>query len=191
MTNHIENLDFQKIIEIITKDNFQYKFFDKIKKSFQIADFKIGAHIKYEGAFGITRDLLAAINPKLKQYTPFHHGIYIGNGQVLHFSGGHDNINEKEAEIVITGITDFKNFADKRNSPVYICYHHNASSEEEIMKRVNEILGKKKYNLITNNCEHITNYCITGKNISRQTNKVVKYFLDISMDYLTKFVEKN
>lgn len=103
-----------------------------------------------------------------------HHGIYIGNDQVIHFSGGEGNNNNfgddiKNAKIKITTIDDF--LMNK-----YQCWkikgQYTLNQRSEIVSRAFSKLDTDfgGYSPANNNCEHFANWCRTGYKISKQTS---------------------
>jgi hypothetical protein len=42
---------------------------------------------------------------------------------------------------------------------------------EETVRLANRLLNEEDYSLVTNNCEHMATYCVTGKASSRQVQK--------------------
>ena len=60
---------------------------DKIENFTNLKDnnLEVGTHIKYSGAFGITDKFLKSIDNGLVEYTPFHHAVYIGDGNIYTF----------------------------------------------------------------------------------------------------------
>lgn len=96
-----------------------------------------------------------------------HHGIYSGNGKVIHYMGWEDKILKKEP-IVETSLEDFH----LGNSCIVIHHKDSKYSRKEIVDRAYSKIGENKYNLAFNNCEHLVNWCITGKKKSDQTKGV-------------------
>lgn len=99
-----------------------------------------------------------------------HHGVYVGDGQVIHYAGLCNGFNAAPVEIV--SLKDFQGKADKINIVTYDdvqCF-----SPEEIIKRANSRLGENRYNVVFNNCEHFANWCITGRAESKQVKNAVK-----------------
>ena len=113
-----------------------------------------------------------------------HHGIYVNDNKVIHFSGGEGNTNNLgndilDAKITLTTITGFMSNKVK-------CYRMNENysviKRDEIISRAYSELGSKfgGYNIVNNNCEHFSNWCRTGNRFSYQTDlisKVSKYIL--------------
>lgn len=91
-----------------------------------------------------------------------HHGIYIGNNRVIHYTKGYD-----EQPVVQTDSLD--NFGPKS------CLFKKASSanytRDEIISRAYSKLGENGYNLIFNNCEHFVRWCRTGEGKGKANNK--------------------
>ncbi len=87
-----------------------------------------------------------------------HHGIDIGNGNVIHY--------RKPSEIIEQTSWDTFSKGDK----VYIRQYPRGFSflPEVVLKRATSRLGENKYNLLFNNCEHFATWCKTGINESKQ-----------------------
>lgn len=88
-----------------------------------------------------------------------HHGIYIGNGQVV-------------AYLRDEGVTicSWKKFED--GDKVTVLEHDDAQfSAQEIVQRARSRIGEDDYSLIFNNCEHFANWCVTGKAKSYQVRE--------------------
>jgi hypothetical protein len=95
-----------------------------------------------------------------------HHGIYAGEGTVIHFKG---TVKEKKDPIVI--ITDIGNFLN--NGKLRRRNYKNRLPPAETLRVAKDHLSKKGYSLTFNNCEHFATYCVTGKKRSRQVRGVV------------------
>ena len=93
-----------------------------------------------------------------------HHGIYIGRGMVIHFTG------DKGAAAFIKKET-LQDFL--YGGTLKIIRHRNPKyTPQEVVARAYSKLGQKQgeYNLLFDNCEHFANWCIEGKHISHQAN---------------------
>lgn len=88
-----------------------------------------------------------------------HHGIYIGNHQVIHFTS-----NSKVEIVSLCEFTDGKGYTD--------CKFHSNFSRTEIVQRAISRLGGHDYNVVFNNCEHFCNWCIHDKHRSQQIRDV-------------------
>ena len=128
-----------------------------------------------------------------------HYGIYTGRGKVIHFSNeGSDTGND--LRIRRATLAQFKNSADNVfvvDFEAYRDYVENPElfdfvglfklafddlfdnkitlySPEETVKRAESQLGKGKYNLVFNNCEHFAVWCKTRKHESSQVQNFLE-----------------
>jgi hypothetical protein len=91
-----------------------------------------------------------------------HHGIYVGDGQVIHYSGLSRGWRGGPVEEV-----SLSGFAKGRRVRVRI--HADARfGPEAVIARARSRLGENGYRTLTNNCEHLCQWCIEGENRSRQ-----------------------
>jgi len=96
-----------------------------------------------------------------------HHGLYIGNDEVIHYSGLADGLESGPIEVVSIGV-----FHDGRGYSVK--KHFNTKYKVDvIVKRAKSRLGETAYNVTSNNCEHFVNWAIDGNHKSEQVDKVV------------------
>ena len=91
-----------------------------------------------------------------------HHGIYVGNDRVVHYSGFADGLSAGPVEE--TSLRKFANGAEVKviNHPARVFDHH------ETVVRAFEKLGEDEYSLVWNNCEHFAMWCIFGVKVSHQ-----------------------
>ena len=94
-----------------------------------------------------------------------HYGVYIGNGNVIHFAP-HEG-QEINMENGIIHETTLEKFLNGRSLKIDINIKP-LFSENEIVQRARSRLGDKDYNLLLNNCEHFARWCVTGEHISYQ-----------------------
>jgi hypothetical protein len=118
-----------------------------------------------------------------------HHGIYIGNGKVIHYSGLAEGLSFGRIEI--TTLDEFSG-----TTGYEIVKHENMKySSNEIVNRAKSRLGEDAYHLITNNCEHFVNWCIEGNHdseqafISKPFNKGKKKEIETSLKNRDRVVE--
>jgi hypothetical protein len=114
---------------------------------------------------GLEREppLGAHLTTSRRGYT--HHGVYIGRGRVVHYSGlsGFWQCGPVE-EVALS------RFAV--GHPVQIVDHgRSAYSPEEVVRRACSRIGEDDYRLLTNNCEHFCNWCLSGVNRSTQVER--------------------
>lgn len=103
----------------------------------------------------------------------YHHGIYIGNDEVIQFGHPFDMYTDhNEIKVIKSPIEDFLRggFLEVRQY----------SKKELKIKFKNELiieiakskLGEGDYNLLYNNCEHFANLCVFGKKESKQVDNI-------------------
>jgi hypothetical protein len=91
-----------------------------------------------------------------------HHGVYVGRGRVVHYSGLSGFWHCGPVEEV-----SLSRFANGRAARVvdHLEPHY---SPEEIVRRARSRLGESDYRLLSNNCEHFCNWCLSGVSRSDQ-----------------------
>lgn len=105
-----------------------------------------------------------------------HHGIYLGRGDVAHYSGFSSSLKPGLIEV-----TDLESFANGK--PVWLIRESCEYSNDEIVSRARSRMGESQYRILSNNCEHFCNWCISGRSCSVQ----VKAFLHCPR-YLLSFI---
>jgi len=94
-----------------------------------------------------------------------HHGMYVGHGRVVHYSGFSGFWQCGPVEEV-----SLSRFAV--GCPVQIVDHDRTPySPEEIVRRARSRIGENDYRLLTNNCEHFCNWCLCGVSRSAQVER--------------------
>lgn len=85
-----------------------------------------------------------------------HHGIYAGDGTVIHYSQGYDDIPEiREVPFSeFAGVSKVM-LVPESESPLRF-------SADEAVRRARSRLGEQNYNLIYNNCENFVRWCRSG-----------------------------
>jgi hypothetical protein len=111
-----------------------------------------------------------------------HHGIYIGNEEVIHYSGwatvGQKGIVEKTSLIA---------FSDGRPLSLYKASGYLKGEQlpvEEIIARAYKALGEDSYNLLFNNCEHFANWCTHDDHFSSQTSGNIEKNIRSGLKYI-------
>ena len=98
-----------------------------------------------------------------------HHGIYAGDGRVVHYGALMYDIIRKPVEEV-----SLEAFAEGR--PVFLIQHTEVCFEAaEIVRRARSRLGEKRYRLLTNNCEHFVEWCLHDLPRSFQAETALAY----------------
>ncbi len=112
-----------------------------------------------------------------------HHGLYIGDDMVIHYSGLSSSLDKGAVEM-----TSLEEFTQGKGCKV----HNHKSCLYDAEKRVERAfskLGENSYNIIWNNCEHFVNWCFNGIKYSEQVNSVVAATAVVSEKLNGKIVE--
>lgn len=96
-----------------------------------------------------------------------HHGIDIGDGRVVHYSGEPGDV--ENAAVTISTVDEFL-----KGGALEICVDRRSFPPEVITIRALSRVGEKKYNLASNNCETFASWCTTGESVSRQVLNAAK-----------------
>jgi hypothetical protein len=98
-----------------------------------------------------------------------HHGIYAGDGRVIHYGALMYDIIRKPVEEV-----SLEQFAEGR--PLFVVQHGEACLDvDEVILRARSRLGEKRYRLFTNNCEHFVEWCLHDVARSFQAETALSY----------------
>jgi hypothetical protein len=91
-----------------------------------------------------------------------HHGIYVGEGKVVHYAGStHGFFSGPIEEIPLDRFTCGR--------PVWITCDTPANyAADEVILRARSRVGENHYRLISNNCEHFCEWCLRGVQRSYQ-----------------------
>lgn len=88
----------------------------------------------------------------VRRLTHTHHGIYAGDGWVIHY---------KDGIIKLNTIEEFRKLTDNDiiDMPINVVNRKSKYTEDEIISRAKSRKYEVEYNLIKNNCEHFCNWC--------------------------------
>ena len=94
-----------------------------------------------------------------------HHGLYLGNQQVIHYSGksAHDQGSIQQVTL--------EEFCDGKACRVRD-YPFRVYGRKESVERAKQRLGEAHYSILFNNCEQFVAWCIMGFGYSEQINSV-------------------
>ncbi len=97
-----------------------------------------------------------------------HHGIYVGDGLVIHYAGFSGRRRRGPVEQVTTDA-----FASGHAIHVRLdgCPRYSA---QEVARRASSRLGESNYRLLTNNCEHFCAWCLFGEGRSEQVSACLR-----------------
>ena len=91
-----------------------------------------------------------------------HHGIYTGDDKVVHYAGLSRSYASGPVEETTIG-----SFAGNRR--VWVRPHANPRFDpHEIIERARSRLGESCYRMLSNNCEHLCEWCVQGVSRSWQ-----------------------
>lgn len=104
-----------------------------------------------------------------------HHGVYVSDDEVIHFTGQDDDsiLDWSKCEVIKTDLSAFlkggtlevKEYTDEEYQNLYL--------PDQIVIYARSCIGDKGYNLAFNNCEHFANVCTLGRFRSRQVDRVL------------------
>jgi hypothetical protein len=100
-----------------------------------------------------------------------HHGVYVGDGKVAHYVG-----LWRRCEAGCIEEVTLSAFALGRAVRI-VDYPSSAYAPEEIVARARSRIGENRYRLLTNNCEHFCNWCVSGRSHSAQTERPLALIL--------------
>lgn len=112
---------------------------------------------------------------RVKRQLYYHHGIYVSDDEVIHFSGRSSDsvLDWSNCEIIVSSLEEFLKGGNLQIRRYLNSEKSKIKDKEYIVKRAKSYIGKKGYNLFTNNCEHFANYCTMDKKISEQVDNLV------------------
>lgn len=93
-----------------------------------------------------------------------HHGLGIGNGKVIHYSGLANDLTTPGVVEEIE-IDDFAKDKEIQIKPPLNRFY----SDNEVIIRACLRLGEDQYHVLHNNCEHFVEWCISGRHRSQQS----------------------
>jgi hypothetical protein len=132
------------------------------------------------GVCGSDRRLAANEEPPLGSHliTPrfayAHHGVYVGAGTVVHYAAFAYHWHRGPVEEV-----SLSSFAHGR--PVWVRpAGPDALRCEEIVRRARSRLGENYYRLLSNNCEHLSEWCVHGEHRSPQVDRLLARLCRVS-----------
>jgi len=93
-----------------------------------------------------------------------HHGLYLGDNQVIHYGGW---LNGENAGVHVTHVGAFTG-----GQPVTAVYYPSARfTPEQAVSRARSRLGEDAYSVVFNNCEHFVHWCLQGEARSEQVHR--------------------
>jgi lecithin:retinol acyltransferase len=96
-----------------------------------------------------------------------HHGIYVGDGQVVHYSGD----RAKDAASASVRLGTLAEFSD--GHPIEVVPYGQSLPPMEVVLNAHSLLGEERYNLVLRNCEHLATLAKVGVPFSNQVRQVL------------------
>lgn len=164
----LENLIFDFIKDVHTWLKLDFSTtgcrYQKISVTYTLLDVTCHKHLSlwlysFQGVFMSDSIPLAShlLTPR-SAYT--HHGLYAGNGQVIHFTS-----NGKVEEIALSKFTHQRGYRIRK--------FYSRFNPKQIIERAKSRLGKRNYSVLFNNCEHFVTWCIYGEAESKQVQDAI------------------
>jgi len=96
-----------------------------------------------------------------------HHGVYVGAGTVVHYGAfAYHWRRDPVEEISLSGFA--------HGHPVWVrSAGPDALRCEEIVRRARSRLGENRYRVLSNNCEHFSEWCVHGEHRSPQVDRLL------------------
>jgi len=95
-----------------------------------------------------------------------HHGIYVGNRRVIHYAGPSHGLFRGPVEDV-----SLEYFA--RGRAIRVRHDRPRFDRGEVVARARSRLGERRYRILTNNCEHFSEWCLNGASRSTQVERLL------------------
>jgi Lecithin retinol acyltransferase len=96
-----------------------------------------------------------------------HHGVYVGRGMVVHYAAFAKHWRCGPVEEI-----SLARFADRH--PVWVRPARGGGLEcAEIVRRARTRLGENRYGFFSNNCEHLSEWCVNGEHRSLQVENLL------------------
>jgi Lecithin retinol acyltransferase len=97
-----------------------------------------------------------------------HHGVYVGRDTVVHYAAFAKYWRRGPVEEI-----SLTRFAD--GHPVWVRpARPTALPCAEIVRRARSRLGENRYRFFSNNCEHLSEWCVNGEHRSSQVERLLK-----------------
>ncbi|CEM21234.1 unnamed protein product [Vitrella brassicaformis CCMP3155] len=118
------------------------------------------------------------INGHVSGQLATHHGIYVGNGRVIHFSGNEAMgglkglsaaVGKGKAKVRCTSVLQFMKYGYNLRVKRYA----EPTADKKTVERAEAAFHEQwypSYHLLKNNCEHFAHYCKTGRAQSSQVH---------------------
>src|ERR1700752_805561 len=94
-----------------------------------------------------------------------HHGIYVGEGKVVHYAGlAHGRFRGRVEEVSLAQFACGRSVWTRKS-------HLPAFAAQEAISRARSRVGENRYRILRNNCEHFCEWCLRGESRSFQVER--------------------
>ena len=94
-----------------------------------------------------------------------HHGIYVGDGQVVHYAGL--SRSWRRGPVEVASLSEFSMGRGLGMKWTPTARYIGRAAAQRALSRV----GEDRYRVMSNNCEHFCAWCLDGENRSRQVER--------------------
>lgn len=111
---------------------------------------------------------------RVKRPYYYHHGVYVGDGMVIHFTGEqNDSISEPEKVLVRkTTIEFFANGTIVEKAKLSFLEKRHAKNRKIVVEEAEKAVGEGNYDFLHNNCEDFANKVCYNKKLSSQIDDI-------------------
>lgn len=96
-----------------------------------------------------------------------HHGIYIGDGKVVHYAGlARRSLRGRIQEASLAQFACGRSVWTRISEPP-------AFTPREVVARARSRVGENRYRVLRNNCEHFCEWCLRGQSRSYQVERLL------------------
>ncbi len=95
-----------------------------------------------------------------------HHGIYVGDGKVVHYAGGlaRGQFRGRIEEVSLVQFACGRSVRSRSSDlPGFV--------PQEVIRRARSRVGENRYRILRNNCEHFCEWCLRGESRSYQVER--------------------
>ena len=111
---------------------------------------------------------------RVKRPYYYHHGVYVGDGMVIHFTG-EQNDSVLEPEKVLVRKTTLEFFANgeivEKAKPGFFEKRY-VKNAKNIVEEAEKLIGEGNYDFLHNNCEDFANRVCYSKKLTSQVNDI-------------------
>ena len=95
-----------------------------------------------------------------------HHGIYVGDGNVVHYSGlARGSFRGRIEEVALAEFAGGRSLWTRNSDlPAFL--------PQEVIRRARSRVGENRYRVLRNNCEHFCEWCLRGESRSYQIERL-------------------